>query len=116
MKPVIAKSVYNTLNTITHPLAPYLSENLSKARVIDDQSLEKNTISLNSIVEFMYEPGTHPIKIQIVLPEHEDPDKRKISVLAPISRALLGFKESDIVTAKMPSGEKKFRILRVQNY
>lgn len=115
MKPVIAESVYNTLQHLSHPLKPYLSENLSKAEVINDRQLGNKIISLNSTVEFMYEPGSHPLRFQIVLPEQEDLSNRKISVLAPISRALLGYKEADLVVAKMPSGEKKFRILRVQN-
>lgn len=115
MKPVIAESVYKTLQGLSHPLKPYLNENLSRAQVVNDQQLENTIISLNSVVEFRYEPGSHPVRIQIVLPEQEDPGKRKISVLAPISRALMGYKESDLIVAKMPSGEKKIRILRVQN-
>ncbi|MBL7931614.1 MAG: GreA/GreB family elongation factor [Bacteroidia bacterium] len=115
MKPLIAESVYNTLLELNHPLVPYLQENLSRALVIKDQSLDNRTISLNSIVDYVYEPGAKPVRIQIVLPEQEDLKRRRVSVLAPISRALLGYKESDVVTAKMPSGEKTFRILRVQN-
>lgn len=115
MKPVIAKSVYNTLQYLSHPLAPYLWENLAKAEVVGDQHLENTTVSLNSTIEFMYEPGSPPVRIQIVLPEQEDLKKRKVSVLAPISRALLGYRQSDLVTARMPSGEKKIRILSVRN-
>jgi regulator of nucleoside diphosphate kinase len=115
MKPVIAQSVYKTLRHISHPLKPYLSENLSGAKIVNDQHLDDKIISLNSIVEFRYEPGSPPIRIQIVLPENEDYGKRKISVLAPICRALLGYKEFDTISAKMPSGEKRIKVLSVRN-
>ena len=115
MKPVIAESVYNRLQNLAHPLAAHLNENLSKAKVVKDHSVEKNTITLNSVVDYIHEPGTRPIRIQIVLPEYENINQRKISVLAPICQALLGYKEYDLIKAKTPYGEKKIRILKVQN-
>lgn len=115
MKPVITESVYNTLHQLQHPLAPYLNENLSNAKVVDGKAVERTTISLNSIVEYESGPGMKPIRIQIVLPEHEDLGRRKVSVLAPVSRALLGYKQGDVLVARMPSGEKTIRILKVSN-
>jgi len=115
MKPVIAKSVYNRLFRLTHPLVEHLNDNLSNANVVKDETLPNNIVNLNSVVEYVSEPYNRPIRIQIVLPEHEDLAKRKVSVLAPISRTLLGFKESDELIANMPSGKKKIRILKVYN-
>lgn len=115
MKPIIAKSVYNALSNIAHPLADDLGRNLSNATVLGDESIDKNVVSLNSTVEYVCEPYSSPVSIQIVLPEYEDLKRRKVSVLAPISRALLGYKASDEFFAALPSGEKKIRILNVRN-
>lgn len=115
MKPVIAESVYNSLSHLRHPLADYLKENLSHAQITKDESLPKTIVTLNSIVDYMSEPIARPIRIQIVSPEKEDLAKRKVSVLAPISRALLGFKESDELLVTTVSGKKKIKILKVIN-
>lgn len=119
MKPIIAESVYNTLCGVTHlqknPEALRLSEKLASSEIVDDLILTDKTVSLNSKVDYICEPAWRPIRIKIVLPEEADLSQRKISVLAPISRALLGFKESDEFIAEMPSGKKKIRILKVQN-
>ncbi|PBQ33535.1 hypothetical protein CNR22_17710 [Sphingobacteriaceae bacterium] len=115
MEPVIAKSVYNTLFRLSHPLVEHLNNNLVNAHVVKDDILPKNIVSVNSVVEYVSEPYNRPVRIKIVLPEHEDLARRNVSVLAPICRALLGFKESDELVVKMPSGKKKIKILKVYN-
>ncbi|MBA3681154.1 MAG: GreA/GreB family elongation factor [Bacteroidetes bacterium] len=115
MKPLIAESVYYKLSTLDHPLAPYLLENLASAKVVDDTIFEESIVTLNSTVDYI-EPGMRPVRIQIVLPDQEDLTKRKVSVLAPISIALLGFKEMDEIVIKTSAGKKKVKILKVQNY
>ncbi len=115
MKPVIAESVYNKLQNQTHPLANYLTEKLSKAKIVKDDAVDKSIITLNSTVDYIHESGTRPIRIQIVLPEYEDISNRKISILAPIAQAILGFKECDVLQVNTPLGEKKIRILKVKN-
>lgn len=115
MKPVIAESVYNRIQRQAHPLTNHLSEKLSKAIIVKDDAVNKNIITLNSVVDYIHESARRPIRIQIVLPEYEDIGRRKISILAPISQSLLGFREYDTVLAKTPHSEKKIRILKVQN-
>lgn len=119
MKPVISKSVYNTLRNLIlkfrTPEAKPLGEEIAKAEVVNDDEIEKNVVSLGSFVEYKDDTITRPIRMQIVLPEQADLAKRKVSVFAPISVALIGFRESDIFKWKMPSGIKTLRILKVVN-
>ncbi|NUM60709.1 MAG: GreA/GreB family elongation factor, partial [Ignavibacteriaceae bacterium] len=46
----------------------------------------------------------------IVYPEFADSSKNKISILAPVGTALLGYKVGDIVEWSVPAGKRKFRI------
>ncbi len=55
------------------------------------------------------------MKIQVVLPENADFKNGKISILAPLATALIGFSENDSVTWNMPSGETKLKVLSVSN-
>ena len=119
MKPIISESVYKTLYELIKkqksPEVRQLGEELSKAEIVKDNALKKNIVSLNSIVEFMDDSFKKPIRMQIVLPTEADLEQRKISILAPISIALIGFKETDQFSWKMQSGIKYLTILKVVN-
>lgn len=119
MRPVLSKSVYKILKRLLlkfkSPESKPLGEEIAKARIVRDGALGKNIVSLGSIVEYMVDSINRPIRMQIVLPDQADLSKRRISVLAPISVALLGFRESDHFQWEMPSGIKTLRILKVSN-
>ena len=119
MKPIISESVYNTLYNLVikqkSPEVRQLGEELSKALIVKDNELKSNIVSLNSVVEFVDESINKPVQMQIVLPEETDLGTRKISILAPISIALIGFKQGDTFIWKMPAGTKNLTILKVTN-
>jgi regulator of nucleoside diphosphate kinase len=92
-----------------------LGEELSKAEVVKDEALQRDVVSLNSIVEFEDVALSRPIRLQIVLPEEEDLAKRKVSVFAPISVALIGFRQSYSFEWEMPTGTKTLKIIEVRN-
>lgn len=119
MKPIISESVYKKLTNLLKknksPGADQLGTELSKAEIVKDEEVRNDVVSLNSTVEFINESMTKAISVQIVLPEEENLRKRKISILAPISIALIGFKQSYNFKWLFPSGEKKLQILKVSN-
>jgi regulator of nucleoside diphosphate kinase len=119
LKPIISESVYKILyNLVTRKKSTevkQLGKELSKAQIVKDVLLGTKIVSLNSIVEFISSTLIKPIRMQIVLPEEANLGQRKISIFAPISIALLGFKESDHFTWEMPSGFKKLTIIKVLN-
>lgn len=120
MKPIISETVYHTLrqliSTLKTPQVKQLGEELSKAEIVKDEALQEDVVSLNSLVEFEDVELNKPIRMQIVLPEQEDLAKRKVSVFAPISVALIGFKESHTFQWAMPMGIRTFRIREVRNH
>ncbi len=120
MKPIISESVYKTLTNLirrkkTIEVKPLYDE-LSNALIVKDNFLDSKIVTINSIVEFVSSSFKKPMRFQIVLPEHADLKQKKISILSPISVALLGFKEADNFFWKMPSGLKKLQILKVINH
>ena len=50
---------------------------------------------------------------KLVFPEEADIDKNKISVLAPIGTAVLGYKVGDVIKWKVPDGEDFFQITNI---
>ena len=50
-------------------------------------------------------------RYQIVGSEETDPARGRISVMAPLARALIGKTVGDAVTVQLPGGKKTFEIL-----
>lgn len=119
LKPIISESVYRILHNLVRRKktieAKPLNDELVNAKVVKDNFLDSKIVSLNSIVEFISSSFKKPMRFQIVLPEDADLNQRKISILSPIATALIGFKEADHFTWKMPSGERNIKILKVYN-
>lgn len=119
LKPIISQSVYKILLSLVRRKksleAKPLNEELLNAKIVKDTFLDSKIVSLNSIVEFISSSFKKPMRFQIVLPEDADLNKKKISILSPIATALIGFKEEDHFTWKMPSGVKNIKILKVYN-
>jgi regulator of nucleoside diphosphate kinase len=53
--------------------------------------------------------------VTIVLPSKADIKQKKVSVLAPIGTALIGFRKGQVVSWNVPSGKKDFKIVNVNN-
>jgi regulator of nucleoside diphosphate kinase len=123
MRPIISLTDYNTLRTLTHNRQSVLEtkeitqleKELDKATVINDNKLNKNIVRLNSLVKIKDEDSGKTTLLEIVLPAHADLKERKISILAPISIALIGFKEGDRFEWQMPGGLKRIKIISVKS-
>lgn len=92
-----------------------LSQELDRAIVNKDDVLEDNIVRINSFVEIEDTKAKQRMKIQIVLPSLSNIKEGKVSVIAPLSIALIGFKENDEVDWEMPAGVKSLRIISVSN-
>ncbi|MES2761501.1 MAG: GreA/GreB family elongation factor [Bacteroidota bacterium] len=119
MTPIISESVYKKIYDLiikqNNEEVKHLGKEISKAKIVKDSELNKKIVSLYSIVEFINTSLKKSIKMQIVPPNEVDLSKNKISVFAPISVALFGFKENDVFNWDMPSGTKTLKIIRVLN-
>lgn len=119
MKPSIASSDFQKLRNLlkrTHEKERHgLEKELKKAAVIDDVQLDKKTVRLNSYVEVADLAMNKVLRIKIVLPDCVDLKKRWISVFAPLSSALLGYREEDQVSWSLGDRQADLKILKVLN-
>jgi len=51
--------------------------------------------------------------ISVVFPSEADSEQGKISVLAPIGTALLGYRVGDVVEWKVPGGLRRLKVERI---
>jgi len=121
--PVFSKSDYHLLrelilkskNTTNAKEIGQLSHELDRAIISKEAILDSSIIRINSHVTIEDVKANKQMKIQIVLPSLADVKEGKISILAPLSIAIIGFKENDELDWELPSGIKTLKIIAVSN-
>jgi transcription elongation factor GreA len=91
-----------------------LEARISRADVIDIKSLSTDTIKFGASVELMDEDTEEKITYQIVGEYEAEIKENKISITAPIARALIGKKVGDSIEVKTPKGGKSYEVLKIK--
>lgn len=92
-----------------------LSGELKKAQIVEDDNLPAEIVRLGSTVVIKDLLANRDMTVTIVLPQLADIKQKKVSVLAPIGTALIGFKKGQTVSWNVPAGKKDFKIMNVIN-
>ncbi len=90
-----------------------LSEELENAVVVTSEKFPAGVVRLNSTAIIKDIDTDRVITVNIVLPEQADVKKNRISVLAPLGTALIGYKKGQRLSWDLPSGKKNFIIMDV---
>jgi regulator of nucleoside diphosphate kinase len=124
-KPAIILSAkdYKRLSTLayaagkrTQDVADELIEEIERARVLTDGAPPRDTVCMNSEVEFRDEKTGKVQKVTLVYPEDADISQRKISVLTPVGTALIGLQKGYAMTWKTTHGElRRLTVLSVRD-
>lgn len=86
---------------------------IERAQKVDSYTIGSNYITMNSVFELKKMDELDFQQFRLVFPEDADIDKDKISVLAPIGTAVLGYKVGDVIKWKVPDGENFFQITNI---
>ena len=92
-----------------------LETELKKAKLVSKDAFPDNVVRLNSKVKIKEENRDNVIELMLVTPDKADIKQKKISVMAPIGTALIGFQQGEKVAWQVPSGNKTFTIMEVIN-
>lgn len=84
------------------------------AVIIDESSVDLDTITIGSIVKIYDEEFEEEIEYTIVGSAEADPYAGKISNESPIGRALLGKKSGEEIEVNVPDGIIKLKILDIK--
>ena len=87
-----------------------LEEELDRARIVSAGRVPADVVTMNSRVR-MTDLGTgKEMTYTLVFPREADFSQGKISVLAPIGTAILGYRAGDVIEWNVPGGRRKFRV------
>jgi regulator of nucleoside diphosphate kinase len=95
--------------------AEELHSELKKARLVNKDAFPPDVVRLNSTVRIKTEGKDEITEWILVTPDEADIKERKISIMAPIGTALIGFRKGQKVKWKVPAGKKTFTIMDVIN-
>ena len=92
-----------------------LTQELDRAIIKKEGVLDASIIRMNSNVTVEDIKTKQQMNIQIVMPSQSNIKDGKVSILAPLSVAIIGFKENDEVEWQLPAGIKNLKIINVTN-
>lgn len=91
-----------------------LGDVISRAQIVDPSELEHARISFGSTVVLCDLDTDKEVTYTIVGGCESNPDTGLISFNSPLAKQLLGHKEGDEFTARLPVGAKNFEVLEVK--
>lgn len=90
-----------------------LESDLAGCEIIDPSKLDKDTVTFGKRVK-VKDKNTNAVSEYRIVGEMEaDISKNQITIITPIAKGLLTKKVGDIVTIKVPAGDKVLEILEI---
>ncbi len=87
-----------------------LARELDSSEVVDPRDIPCDVVTMNSKVKFKDLDTEEVCVYNLVYPSFANPDQNKISVLAPVGMALLGYRVNDVVEWPVPAGIRRLKI------
>jgi regulator of nucleoside diphosphate kinase len=85
-----------------------------EADIVPGERVEADLVTINSTVSFRDELTESVHRVTVVYPQEMSVGARRISVLSPVGRALLGSRAGDVVHVGLPDGSSRaLRVLEV---
>ena len=91
-----------------------LENELNRATILNLDEVPADVVTMNSRVRIKELSSGREFTYQIVFPKDADISENRISVLAPIGTALLGYRTGASFEWRVPSGIRRLRILDVE--
>ena len=86
---------------------------LHRAQIVAPQDIPADTITMNSKVALLDLDTREEEIYTLVYPENADSAEGKISVLAPIGTAMLGYRVGDVFEWEVPAGKRRLKVDRI---
>jgi len=91
-----------------------LEDKIARAEVIDVSTLNGDTVKFGATVTLVDEDTEAETAYQLVGEMEADVKEGRLSITAPLARALIGKEVGDSVEVMTPAGSKAYEILKVQ--
>jgi regulator of nucleoside diphosphate kinase len=90
-----------------------LEEELERAEVVEQKGIPPDVITMRSTVSLKDLDTGEEMIYWLTFPTEANYDEGKISVLAPIGTAMLGYRRGDVIEWEVPSGVRRLKVEEV---
>ncbi|CAG1014225.1 Regulator of nucleoside diphosphate kinase [Anaerolineales bacterium] len=90
-----------------------LKMELNRANIVKPQEVPPTVVTMNSTIALVDLETNEEETYTLVFPEDADISKGKISILAPIGTAMLGYEIGDVFEWDVPAGKRRLRVERI---
>lgn len=90
-----------------------LKMELQRAVIVVPQEIPSTVVTMNSTVELVDMDTNEVETYTLVFPEDADVSKGRVSILAPIGTAMLGYEIGDVFEWDVPAGKRHLRVERI---
>jgi len=95
--------------------AEALHAELKRAKLVDKDVFPGDVVRINSTVRIKAADEDKVREVILVTPDKANIREKKISIMAPVGTALIGFRKGKKVKWLVPGGKKTFTIIEVIN-
>jgi len=93
-----------------------LQARINEVAQFDVSRLPKDRAGYGSRIDLLDLDDDGEITYQLVMPEDADVKQKRISFSSPIGKSLMGCREGDEITVRIPSGVRNYEVLSVTTY
>lgn len=93
--------------------ADHLESELDRAHVVPPVHVPPDVVTMNSEIVVRDMDSNEELTFAVVFPSEADVNRQKISILAPIGTAVLGYRAGDTVEWTVPGRKRRLRIERI---
>lgn len=90
-----------------------LNEELLRADVVAPQEIPPQIVTMNSKVRLQDLDSKAELEYTLVFPGDANLEQGRISVLAPVGMAMIGYRVGDTITWKVPAGIKRLKVKKI---
>jgi regulator of nucleoside diphosphate kinase len=90
-----------------------LEEELDRAELVQQKDIPADVITMRSTVRLKDLATSEEMIYQLVFPTEANYEEGRISVLAPIGTAMLGYRRGDVIEWQVPSGARRLSVEQV---
>jgi regulator of nucleoside diphosphate kinase len=88
----------------------HLEGELDEAVLVPTKKVPPNVVTMNTQMRITDLDTGKEMMLQLVFPSDADFDRGKVSILAPIGTALIGYQAGDTIEWNVPAGIRRLRI------
>ncbi len=90
-----------------------LERELEQAKVLDASAIPADVITMNSTVRLRDLDTEELLEFTLAYPAEADVERNRISILAPVGTAIIGYRVGDVVEWPVPAGKIHLKVEEV---